>query len=474
MIKTLFKRNKTAFLDDSRLIDDKFFNELRSSEYGRLDAQRHIYLDYTGGNLYPKSLIDWHSNLLVNDTFGNPHSSNPTSLLSTNLVEESRQKVLDFFNADDYLCVFTPNASGALKIIGESYPFHNDGHFLLTTDNHNSVNGIREYCKNHGGTFQYSPINVEDLSISDYKLNENLSNTPKRNKLFAFPAQSNVSGVKHDLNWIEKAKKQNWDVLLDAAAFVPTSTLDLKKYKPDYVSISFYKIFGYPTGIGCLLIHKNSFYKLNKKWFAGGTVKLAAVNAPFHFLNDNHERFEDGTINYLGIPAIKTGLEFIESIGMDRINKRVASITNYLNSQLMKMRHSNGTKQVTIFGQSERRYMGGTMVMVFHNPDGSKIPFEKIESLANEQKISLRSGCFCNPGLDETNNCLTSSEIANYFESRETGSYTDMVSYLEKMRGAIRISVGIATTNKDLQFYLRFVQSLKDKTIANRGDGIEQ
>jgi selenocysteine lyase/cysteine desulfurase len=56
--------------------------------------------------------------------------------------------------------------------------------------------------------------------------------------------------VQHPLEWIEQAHNQGWDVLLDAAAYVPTSQLDLIKVKPDFVPISFYKMFGYPTGLG--------------------------------------------------------------------------------------------------------------------------------------------------------------------------------------------------------------------------------
>jgi len=51
---------------------------------------------------------------------------------------------------DDYCVVFTQNASGALKLVGEAYPFAPDGQYLLTFDNHNSVNGIREYARMWG------------------------------------------------------------------------------------------------------------------------------------------------------------------------------------------------------------------------------------------------------------------------------------------------------------------------------------
>ncbi len=451
--------------EKNTLNQDSFFNTLRKKEYSRLDHTNHVYLDYTGGNLYPDSLIKKHFHQLEENTFGNPHSTNPTSQHSTFLVEQARKKVIAFFNAEDYHCVFTANASGALKIIGECYPFDNNGHLLLLADNHNSVNGIREYCKNMGGSFEYSPVNVEDLCISSQTLENKLSGIDTENKLFAFPAQSNVSGIKHNLEWITKAQNLGWDVLLDAAAFVPTSRLDLKKHKPNFVSVSFYKIFGYPTGLGCLLIHKKTFGKLQKKWFAGGTVSLASVNAPYHFLTDNHERFENGTIDYLGIPAIKNGLEFIEEIGIDRINERVNAMMDYLFSTLKNAHHSNGMNQLDIFGHPNRDNTGATMIMCFKNPDGSKIGFEKIESLANAKNISIRSGCFCNPGLDEANNCLTNEELAEYFETRSKGDYWDMIKVINKMRGATRVSVGIATTKKDLDAFLRFVEHLKDKSI---------
>ena len=61
-----------------------------------------------------------------------------------------------------------------------------------------------------------------------------------KNNLFAYPAQSNFSSVLHPLEWIERAHANGWDVLLDAAAFAPTNPLDLSKYKPDFVPLSFY------------------------------------------------------------------------------------------------------------------------------------------------------------------------------------------------------------------------------------------
>ena len=125
------------------------FDELRRTDFARLDAGGHVYLDYTGAGLYATSQLDEHLELLRQNVFGNPHSVNPTASAMTGFVESARDAVLRFFRAspDEYVAIFTPNATGALRLVGESYPFRPGDRFLLTFDNHNSVNGIREFAR---------------------------------------------------------------------------------------------------------------------------------------------------------------------------------------------------------------------------------------------------------------------------------------------------------------------------------------
>ena len=80
--------------------DTASIDALRTKDYARLDRGRHVYLDYTGGGIYADSQIQQHHQLLHDHVFGNPHSSNPTSLAATQLVESARSSILDFFNAD--------------------------------------------------------------------------------------------------------------------------------------------------------------------------------------------------------------------------------------------------------------------------------------------------------------------------------------------------------------------------------------
>jgi hypothetical protein len=118
-----------ADLDDFRAACPDFdiaaVADLRAREYARLDVGGHVYLDYTGGGLYAESQLLRHQELLRAGVFGNPHSTNPTSLAATDLAERARAAILAFCGADpaEYAVVFTPNASGALKLVGEAYPF---------------------------------------------------------------------------------------------------------------------------------------------------------------------------------------------------------------------------------------------------------------------------------------------------------------------------------------------------------------
>lgn len=451
-----------------------YIDDLRRVDYSRLDDLNHVYLDYTGGGLYGAKQLQTHMQMLAGGVFGNPHSSNPTSMASTELDEAARNFVCEFFNADpdEYLVIFTQNASGALRLVGESYPFEDNGQYLLTFDNHNSVNGIREFARKYNAPITYSPILPPDLRIDADRLHENLRDAiPNGNNLFAFPAQSNFSGVQHDLSWIEEAHELGWDVLLDCAAFAPTNRLDLSVVKPDFVPLSFYKIFGYPTGIGALLLRREMLNKLRRPWFAGGTVELVSVQGDYHTLNLSEAGFEDGTIDYLNLPAVEIGLRHIQDVGVDAIHERVMTLTGWLLDELTVLKHDNGIPLVRIYGPVTTEGRGGTIAMNFVGADGHVIDYQEIEDLANEVNISLRTGCFCNPGANEVSENLTKEEILKCLDGTDRMNFTQYVMALTATDardtvGALRVSLGIASNFKDVWTFLEFAKSFLNLDAA--------
>jgi selenocysteine lyase/cysteine desulfurase len=437
------------------------FEELRAREFARLDECGSVYLDYTGSGLYPESQLRAHQEFLEHHVLGNPHSANPASAVATQIVDEARRDVLDFFGADpkEYTVVFTTNATAAVKLVAESFPFASGSRFCLLADNHNSVNGIREYAARAGAETVYLPLDGE------LRLERGASLPPagERPSLFAFPAQSNFSGVRHPLTLVEEARAAGYAVLLDAAAYVPTERLDLGSVRPDFTCVSFYKMFGFPTGLGALLARRDALARLRRPWFAGGTVDFVSVESRVHRLLRGAGGFEDGTLNFLGIAALPAGLAFLRGVGMERAARRVKGLTARLLAILQGARHPSGAPKVRIYGPSDTRDRGGTVAFNLLGEDGTPIPYGDVEAAASAEGISLRGGCFCNPGAAERALELPAREMLACLESIPQASF-DLGALADCLGGryavgALRASVSLPTTDADLDRLEAFLAS---------------
>ena len=88
-------------------------------------------------------------------------------------AEEARSSVLAFFDAppEEYTVVFTPNATGALRLVGEAFPFVQDSTFILGADSHNSINGIRQFALTKGARLAYiASTSIGGMNESDAKV----------------------------------------------------------------------------------------------------------------------------------------------------------------------------------------------------------------------------------------------------------------------------------------------------------------
>ena len=332
---------------------------------------------------------------LASHLYGNPHSQNPSSLLSTDSIDGIRELVLNHFNTDSthYDIVFTSGCTAALKLLAESFPWsradinlrttqqsianneendhqtetqltsssegntchtgmrsledsHHSGNltnepqqtkvmylpdtqmmkeggsdesfhtvtddgssvFCYLEDNHTSVVGMRELARHHGVRI----ICTAHKNIQLLDSTENQSTiarctdlqTQTRFHLFAYPAQSNFSGQKYPLSWSNDLPSGkvcisgledlpgSWMVVLDAASHVCTSPLDLSSNPAQFVTLSFYKMFGYPTGLGALLVRNDCAHLLGKDYYGGGTVLATVSRTGFHVPRPQlHDRY---------------------------------------------------------------------------------------------------------------------------------------------------------------------------------------
>jgi selenocysteine lyase/cysteine desulfurase len=117
---------------------------------------------------------------------------------------------------------------------------------------------------------------------------------------------------------------------------------------------------------------------------------------------------------------------------------------------------------------------GGIVTMNFYDPEGHLLDYRRVEEMAGSEGISVRTGCFCNPGAGETAEGITDEDVA---AALATSADLTLPRFLQvithrggKSAGAIRASFGIASNLQDAQRFLAFAESLRDQTRLTMGD----
>ncbi|XP_011095699.1 molybdenum cofactor sulfurase isoform X2 [Sesamum indicum] len=463
-------------------------DEIRATEFKRLNDV--VYLDHAGATLYSESQIQDVFKDLNSTLYGNPHSQSNCSLSTSDIVGDARRQTLSFFNASpgEYKCIFTSGATAALKLVGETFPWSSQSTFMYTMENHNSVLGIREYSLKegaaaiavdidgrHGGksAVKIIPHTVQRRGEIGCRKKEQTSDTYN---LFAFPSECNFSGLRFDLGLVNVMKEDSyempgptlshsgrWMVLIDAAKGSATSPPDLSKYKADFVVVSFYKLFGYPTGIGALIARNGAAKLLKKTYFSGGTVAASIADVDFYKRRDGiEEYFEDGTLAFVSIASLRHGFRILNALTMSAIYRHTMSLALYIRKALLNLRHVNGSRVCTLYGINDPELlcneMGPTVSFNLKRPDGSWFGHREVEKLASLSNIQLRTGCFCNPGACAKHLGLSHSELLSNIEAGHV-CWDDRDILNGKPTGSVRVSFGYMSTFEDARKLLKFIKS---------------
>ncbi|XP_034829834.1 molybdenum cofactor sulfurase [Maniola hyperantus] len=468
----------------SSVIDNQRMQNIRY-EFGRLGDK--CYLENAGTALYPHTLLTRINDDLLRNVYCNPHSDKYTK----DCIEQIRCTVLNHFNTDQstYSLIFTSGTTQSLKLVLESFQFHSEdedendkgnGSFIYLRDNHTSVIGLRELAEAKNADIIH--ISHDDFlnTLKPYKkpkIPHSKTEKKKSNTLLAYPAQSNFNGYKYPIDCVQEIhngclnsylKKQlcevncNWYILLDAASFVATSKLDLSIAQPDFVCFSFYKIFGFPSGLGALLVKNSSADILKeKKYFGGGTVDIVLSSEDFHVKRKSlHERFEDGTLPFLSIIALKHCFnvmsclipKVINSDIMDTLSHHTFYLAKDLYEQLCELEHSNGTKAAVLYMDSDFadiKRQGGIVTFNLMREDGTYIGYAEFQHMADLFNITLRTGCFCNSGSCQRHLNVTNKEMKSMHKAgHKCGDEVDLVN--GRPTGAVRVSFGYHNTFNDI------------------------
>jgi molybdenum cofactor sulfurtransferase len=405
-------------------------------------------------------------------------------------VNQARRRVLEFFHADpdEFDVVFVANATAAIKLV--AYCFQERGFWYgYHTDAHTSLIGVRELADRGYHCFSSdkelnqwieSPQLREDdelyLSI-DVNQDDNASGRvidDGFNKLIGYPAQSNMNGHRTPKQWAKRMRQKSYTTrgglytLLDAAAYCSSTQLDLSDpdAAPDFISVSFYKIFGMPD-LGALIVRKKSSDVLtSRQYFGGGTVDMVAAFDHFHAKKSDHihEALEDGTLPFHSLVMLNTGIVLHQRLfhSMDEISKHASQLALQLYTDLSQLQHANGQLVCKIYKDESSTYgnsdtQGPTVAFTIRKLNGAWVHYDHFEALASACNIQIRTGGVCNPGGIAGHLELATWELRrNYSEGYRCGEPFKVRG--GKPSGIIRASLGAMSNKRDVETLVAFVK----------------
>ena len=389
------------------------------------------------------------------------------------MVEQTRQKVLRLFNADPthWDVVFTANATAAVKLVMECFAGHEQGFdYLYHFNAHTSLVGVREQAQN-----SRCLATAEEMEhwLGGGKFLPKDKST-NRSTLFAYPAQSNMNGERLPLSWPSQVRgsvqHENTYTLLDAAALVSTSPLDLSDQTaaPDFVSMSFYKIFGFPD-LGALIVRKASAHVLRRrKYFGGGTTEMiGCIGTPWVERKESsvHARLEDGTIAIRSILALSCAIDTHTNLfdGLTQVSKHTGWLAKTLYERLTGLKHANGMPVCHMYKAPTSTYgdsksQGATVTFNAKKSDGSWRSGFEVGAMLRANDIHVRTGSLCNPAGMASALGLSAKDIRAAFDSGFRCNQPGDDVRGEVPFGMIRATLGAMSTLEDVENLVGFVE----------------
>jgi molybdenum cofactor sulfurtransferase len=497
---------------------------------GRRNGQRQVvYADYAGcppasPRLLRACVNDLEVRISSTGVLRNPHSERGGSVAGCSKVrgrqpsgtaslDDLRDKTLLYCgtSSEEYICVITSGATAGCRLVGEAYfggdrgrrlakhdgatgpsgrgVDRNDDEFAFLVDNHTSVVGIQGVCG-----VQARSVEVGDLFGGEHNPRQ------RGRRLFAFPGESNLSGVRYSLEAIDHWQARGYRVLLDAAKSCASQPPDLGLYKADFVVLSYYKLFGNPSGLGALLVRRDAAAELDEQacgYYGGGTVAYAVPELQQLRRKRLPYRFEHGTPSYLGAPQALVGFSWLErEFGRgEAIDVKAVRVATVLARRLLQLTHFNGRPVCAVYGswsdivskyqceEDVRTIQGPIVAFNVMDNSGRVVSCRDIERAGELRGIVLRSGSVCNSGGLRMALGLSIDEIAEVWkevvsmgdgEDGDPSASCDdgMVLPDGTPTGVLRASFGYASVVEDAEYIADFISETfrVDKNHAARLD----
>lgn len=346
------------------------------------DGLQIAYLDNAASSQRPKTVIDVMSGVF-SEYYANVHrSGHEWAVRSTEGVEASREAVRRFINAaKTEEVIFTAGATASVNLIAQAWGDANIGpgdEILLTEmEHHSNIVPWQQLCQRKGCTIRWVPIR------SDYTLDveqfERLLST--RTKLVSFTAVSNVLGTINPVRQlVQQAHRVGAVVVVDAAQATPHGSINVREWDADFVVFSGHKMLA-STGVG-VCYGKKAILESMPEWQGGGSM-IKSVTFDGFSLADLPHKFEAGTPAIAEIISMKPAVEYLESIGHDRLMEHERLLADQAIQGLSKI------EGIRIFSPALDRKSGVVSFAV----DG--IHGEEIARVLDGRGVAIRVGHHC-------------------------------------------------------------------------------
>jgi cysteine desulfurase / selenocysteine lyase len=347
-----------------------------------------VYLDSTASSQKPAQVIEALSNFYRRSNANIHRGIHTLAEEATYLYEEARQKATRFISAPSARqLIFTRNATEAINLVAFSWGRANlkagDVVILTEMEHHANLVPWQMLAAEIGLQLEFIPVTEDGLlDMDEYRRLLDLEP-----KLVSFAHMSNVLGtINPAVEIIDLAHKTGAITLVDGAQSVPHFTVNIQELGADFLVFSSHKMCG-PTGIGVLYGRKDLLESMPP--FLGGGDMIKRVHLRSFVPTEIPAKFEAGTPSIAEAVGLGAAIDYLSSIGMDRIAAHETEMTEYA---LERLEEIPGVK---VFGPPASK-KGGVMSFTL---DG--IHPHDISQILDEDGIAIRAGHHCAMPLHE-------------------------------------------------------------------------
>lgn len=385
-----------------------------------------IYLDHAATSQKPAMVIE-RMRQYLEESNGSPHrGAHLLSVEATRQYDYGRGRVAEFIKASrQEEVIFTKNATEALNLIAFSYGLNTlkrgDEIVIAITSHHSNIVPWQMVAKRTGAIIKYLYIDSE----GDFLTGE-LDKITSDTKIVTFPWISNGLGCIHDIKMlIDNAHEKGAIAIVDAAQAIGHLHVNVVAIDADFLVFSGHKMYG-PTGIGVLYGKYNLLNEM-PPFMTGGDM-IEYVEEQSTTFAEVPERFEAGTQHVEGVVGLVAAIDFIESIGVDKMREKESRIARYAMKKLGELPYIN------VLGPHEGRERGA---LIAFEVEG--IHPHDMASLLDQKGIAIRAGHHCTQPMMKylgiSASCRVSFSIYNYVE--EIDALIEAIKYAREVFGYV-------------------------------------